>query len=41
MPKKYIYEPHKAPIQDQKKAGVRIQGDGSEEQQDGLKLYPK
>lgn len=41
MPKKYIYEPHKAPIADQKKAGVRIDGDGSQEEKDGLKLYPK
>lgn len=24
LPAKYIYEPHKAPIQDQKKAGVQI-----------------
>jgi cryptochrome len=41
MPKKYIYEPHKAPIADQKKAGVKIDGDGSQEEKDGLKLYPK
>jgi cryptochrome len=41
MPKKYIYEPHKAPIQDQKKAGVTIKGDGSEKEQGGLKVYPK
>lgn len=41
VPKKFIYEPHKAPIADQKKAGVRIDGDGSEEEKDGLKLYPK
>jgi cryptochrome len=41
MPKKYIYEPHKAPIADQKKAGVRIDGDGSQQDKDGLKLYPK
>lgn len=38
---KYIYEPHKAPIQDQKKAGVLVDGDGSEVEKDGLKLYPK
>jgi cryptochrome len=38
LDKKYVYEPWKAPIQDQKKAGVRIQGDGKEEQ-DGV--YPK
>jgi cryptochrome len=41
MPKKYIYEPHKAPIADQKKAGVRIDGDGSQKEKDGLKMYPK
>ncbi|KAF2773040.1 hypothetical protein EJ03DRAFT_324092 [Teratosphaeria nubilosa] len=41
FPKKFIYEPHKAPIQDQKKAGVIIKGDGSESEQDGLKVYPK
>ena len=41
MPKKYIYEPHKAPIADQKKAGVRIDGDGSQQEKDGSKLYPK
>ncbi|KAK1063844.1 hypothetical protein LTR74_009174 [Friedmanniomyces endolithicus] len=42
LPKKYIYEPHKAPIQDQKKAGVVIRGDGSEEMSDdGLPVYPK
>lgn len=35
---KYIYEPWKAPIADQKKAGVRIQGDGDEEQEG---IYPK
>lgn len=40
--KKFIYEPHKAPIADQKKAGVRVEGDGSKaENEDGLKLYPK
>jgi cryptochrome len=41
MPKKFIYEPHKAPIADQKKAGVRIDGDGSQQEKDGLKVYPK
>ncbi|KAF1823681.1 uncharacterized protein K489DRAFT_379670 [Dissoconium aciculare CBS 342.82] len=41
LPKKYIYEPHKAPIQDQKKAGVMIRGDGSETEAGGLKVYPK
>jgi len=41
MPKKYIYEPHKAPIQDQRKAGVVIKGDGSETGQDGVAVYPK
>ena len=41
MPKKFIYEPHKAPIQDQKKAGVIVKGDGSEEEVDGMPAYPK
>ena len=41
MPKKYIYEPHKAPIADQKKAGVLIKGDGDDMEKDGLKIYPK
>lgn len=41
LPAKYIYEPWKAPIPDQKKAGVRIQGDGSQKEADGLKVYPK
>ncbi|PMD36471.1 Cryptochrome/photolyase FAD-binding domain-containing protein [Hyaloscypha variabilis F] len=35
---KYIYEPWKAPIADQKRAGVRIQGDGKVEQEG---IYPK
>jgi len=35
---KYIYEPWKAPMADQKKAGVRIQGDGKEKQEG---VYPK
>nr|POE88275.1 cryptochrome-2 [Quercus suber] len=41
LPKKYIYEPHKAPISDQKKAGVLVKGDGSQTHADGLTLYPK
>ena len=41
FPKKWIYEPHKAPIQDQKRAGVRVDGDGTEKERDGLRLYPK
>ncbi|KAF2484196.1 FAD binding domain of DNA photolyase-domain-containing protein [Neohortaea acidophila] len=41
MPKKYIYEPHKAPIADQKKAGVLIKGDGEETERDGVAVYPK
>jgi len=35
---KYIYEPWKAPIADQKKPGVRIRGDGKEEVEG---MYPK
>ena len=38
LDKKYIYEPWKAPLRDQKKAGVRITGDGKEHK-DGE--YPK
>ena len=41
FPQKYIYEPWKSPIQDQKKAGCRITGDGTESDVDGLKVYPK
>jgi cryptochrome len=41
VPKKYIYEPHKAPIQDQKKAKVVIKGDGTEDEIDGMTAYPK
>ncbi|KAK3674765.1 hypothetical protein LTR78_005487 [Recurvomyces mirabilis] len=41
MPKKYIYEPHKAPIADQRKAGVVIKGDGLEAEIDGVTAYPK
>lgn len=38
LDKKYIYEPWKAPLQDQKKAGVKIQGDGKDAQEG---IYPK
>ena len=45
IPDKYIYEPWKTPIPDQKKAGCLIKGEGSNdgapEEQGGLKLYPK
>lgn len=41
LPAKYIYEPHKAPLADQKKAGVRVDGDGSLAEKDGVQLYPK
>lgn len=43
LPKKFIYEPHKAPIADQKKAGVLIKGDGDwkETERDGMMVYPK
>ena len=40
-PEKYIYEPHKAPIADQKKWGCVIKGDGSEDMIDGVIGYPK
>jgi len=41
---KYIYEPWKAPIADQKKAGCLIKGDGSsddDEGEGGMKIYAK
>ena len=38
---KYIYEPWKAPIADQKKAGCMIKGDGTETENGGMHLYPK
>ena len=43
IPKKYIYEPHKAPIADQKKAGVLIKGNGDETEKEEKKerLRPK
>lgn len=40
-PEKYIYEPWKAPISDQKKAKCLIKGDGTEEETNGMKAYPK
>ena len=40
-PTKYIYEPWKAPIQDQKKAGCLIKGEGKEKEVDGHIVYPK
>jgi len=39
--KKYIYEPWKAPIADQKKWGCVIKGDGTQTQDGKLKVYPK
>jgi cryptochrome len=39
--KKYIYEPWRAPIQDQKKWGCRVTGDGTSSTENGLKTYPK
>ncbi|KAJ4304818.1 hypothetical protein N0V90_000346 [Kalmusia sp. IMI 367209] len=39
--KKYIYEPWKAPIVDQKKWGCIIKGDGTESGEGGQKMYPK
>lgn len=41
FPHKYIYEPWKAPIADQKKWGCVVKGDGSETEIDGKKAYPK
>lgn len=39
--KKYIYEPWKAPIVDQKKWGCLVKGDGSEGSEGGFQTYPK
>lgn len=39
--KKYIYEPWKAPIVDQKKWGCLIKGDGTEPEDGKMKMYPK
>lgn len=39
--KKYIYEPWKAPIADQKKWGCRVTGDGSESKNEEGQMYPK
>ncbi|KAM0338460.1 hypothetical protein ACHAPU_011313 [Fusarium lateritium] len=39
MDAKYIYEPWKAPLTDQKKAGVRVKGDGLNNVEEGT--YPK
>lgn len=41
FPAKFIFEPHKAPIVDQKKAGVLIRGNGNDSEIDGLPVYPK
>lgn len=39
--KKYIYEPHKAPISDQKKWGCQVKGDGTDTDSKDMALYPK
>ncbi|KEF57981.1 cryptochrome [Exophiala aquamarina CBS 119918] len=39
--KKYIYEPYKAPIADQKAWGCIIQGDGTKTEEKGTKVFPK
>lgn len=39
--KKYIYEPHKAPIADQKAWSCIIQGDGTKTEEKGTAVYPK
>lgn len=39
--RKYIYEPWKAPLADQRKWGCLIRGDGSETEEAGMKVYPK
>ena len=42
-PDKFIYEPWRAPVADQKKAGCLVKGDGSGEDREdgGMKVYPK
>lgn len=39
--KKYIYEPFKAPIADQKKYGCMVEGDGAQTEDGGIPTYPK
>jgi cryptochrome len=39
--KKYIYEPHKAPVADQKRWGCLIKGDGTENNKGSTQQYPK
>lgn len=46
LDRKFIYEPWKAPLQDQRRAGVRITGDGTEDgtkemRGEGEAVYPK
>lgn len=41
FPDKYIYEPWKTPIKDQKKAGCVITGNGTSKEVDGMSAYPK
>ena len=38
---KYIYKPWKVPIADQKRWGCVIKGDGSVQEEGGMKVYPK
>ncbi|KAL8846588.1 MAG: hypothetical protein Q9221_008329 [Calogaya cf. arnoldii] len=41
-PKKYVYEPWRAPVADQKRWGCLIRGDGGEEEEEeGVRCYPK
>jgi cryptochrome len=39
--RKYIYEPWKAPIADQKKWGCLVKGDGTAKEEVGINVYPK
>ncbi|KAF2717477.1 hypothetical protein K431DRAFT_341343 [Polychaeton citri CBS 116435] len=41
LDKKYIYEPYKAPIADQKRAGLLVSGGKTEGEEDGRHIYPK
>jgi cryptochrome len=39
--KKYIYEPHKAPVVDQRRWGCLVKGDGGVGEEGGTPVYPK
>ncbi|KAI4113678.1 MAG: hypothetical protein LQ338_008136, partial [Usnochroma carphineum] len=39
--KKFIYEPWKAPVREQREWGCLVRGDGEIEEENGMKVYPK